>query len=298
MIHGLLNFLKPPGLTSHDAVNFARRTLGTKRVGHGGTLDPAAAGVLPLGIGEGARLLPWLPGEKEYIAELQFGYETDTLDAVGQVTATADAGAVTESALSAMLPAYRGAQQQVPPLYSAIKTNGVKGYERARAGEDVELPSRAVEVHALRLLSFDPEASRARVWVRSGAGFYVRSLVRDIGRQTGAFATMTFLVRTAACGFALDAAVAPEELSEVAAQPAAAPGFVNFEDALCHCAAREAHSDETLASYLAGGSGWRDEARELAQGDTLLLRADIRNAAGNQAALLYEESRAAFFWIP
>lgn len=295
-MHGLIPFLKPPGLTSHDAVNFARRTLGTKRVGHGGTLDPAAAGVLPLGIGEGARLLPWLPGDKEYIAELQLGYETDTLDDVGQIVARSEVPPSAAARIEALLPAFCGVQQQVPPLYSAIKTAGVKGYERARAGEDAELPARTVEVHALELLGYDEATARARLRVRSGAGFYVRSLIRDIGRQTGAFATMTFLVRTAACGFTLENAISPEEL---AAPGAGLPGgFLSFNEALSICAAREALLDEPIADYLAGRARWRAAAEELAQGDTLLIRSEIADAAGQKAALLYDKDRSAFFWVP
>jgi tRNA pseudouridine55 synthase len=293
-MHGLLPFLKPPGLTSHDAVNFARRVLGTKRVGHGGTLDPAAAGVLPLGIGEGARLLPWLPGDKEYIAELQFGWETDTLDGVGQIVSRGDAKEVTTAHIEALLPRFHGTFQQVPPLYSAIKTDGVKGYERARAGEDVELPSREVTVHSLELLRFDAGSARAHLRVSCGAGFYVRSLVRDIGRELGCGATMTFLVRTVACGFRIEAAATAEEL----ASPDQPSGFIHFAAALAHCATTRVEDDALLADYLAGRSCWREAAAHHAQSDSLLVSSGIQNAADQRAMLLYDENRSAFFWTP
>jgi len=291
-MHGLLPFLKPPGLTSHDAVNFARRTLGTKRVGHGGTLDPAAAGVLPLGIGEGARLLPWLPGGKEYIAELEFGYETDTLDTVGTVTSRGECGGVTEVAIQQLLPHFTGAFQQVPPLYSAIKTDGVKGYERARAGETEDLPPRDVIVQELELIGFDAENLRARLRVSCGAGFYVRSLIRDIGRLLGSGATMTFLVRTGACGFGIDTAVTAGELES------GASGLVSFAGALLGCAAVQVADDALIADYLAGRSSWRETAAGHARGGSLLVQSGIHNATGQKAALLHEASRSAFFWLP
>lgn len=292
-MHGLLPFLKPPGLTSHDAVNFARRALGTKRVGHGGTLDPAAAGVLPLGIGEGARLLPWLPGDKEYVAELELGYETDTLDGVGAVVTTGDRGGVTAATIEALLPRFTGAFQQVPPLYSAIKTDGVKGYERARAGETADLPARDVTVQSLELFGFDAATGRARLRVKCGAGFYVRSLIRDIGRLLGCGATMTFLVRTGACGFGINSAVTAEGLSETAGT-----GLVFFADALNVCAAASVEDNTLISDYLAGKSAWREAAAEHARGGTLLVRSEVENATGQKAALLYEESRSAFFWLP
>lgn len=293
-MHGLLPFLKPPGLTSHDAVNFARRILGTKRVGHGGTLDPAAAGVLPLGIGEGARLLPWLPGDKEYVAELELGYETDTLDAVGSVVSRGDFAGIGAAAIEGLLPLFTGAFQQVPPLYSAIKTDGVKGYERARAGETVELPSRDVTVQSLALLGFDAASARARLRVRCGAGFYVRSLIRDLGRRLGCGATMTFLVRTGACGFGMEAAVTAEELAASEGKH----GLVSFADALAVCAARRIQDDALIGDYLAGRSHWREAAAERAAGGSLLVHSATENVASQKAALLYDENRSAFFWLP
>ncbi|HEX8552012.1 MAG TPA: tRNA pseudouridine(55) synthase TruB [Abditibacteriaceae bacterium] len=291
-MHGLIPFLKPPGMTSHDAVNFARRALGTKRVGHAGTLDPAAAGVLPLAVGEATRLLQWMPGGKSYVAEASFGYETTTLDAMGETVSRCDASQVSAEKIAAILPRFVGSFDQIPPLYSAIKTDGKKGYERARDGEDVELAARRVEVFSLQLTRFENgETPRARFDIACGAGFYVRSLVRDIGRQLGCGATMTFLVRSQSSGFALEKAATVEELE--AGNPHSS--FVSFDTALDSCATTHIEDDALIGLYLAGKGAWREQAHAKAQSETLLVRSPSRGAA-----LLWrgESEISTFFWQP
>jgi tRNA pseudouridine55 synthase len=212
MNHGVINVLKPPGMTSHDVVGFLRRVIGTKRVGHTGTLDPAAAGVLPICVGQATRLVEYLQaGSKEYIAEATFGYETDTLDAAGKVLLTGDTSAVTLDALRAALDPLRGEIEQTPPLYSAIKQDGKKLYELARAGvENVEIPTRRVTIsglHPTRFVAGDESTlPRAMLHIECGGGTYIRSLVRDAGRTLGCGATMTFLVRTRSGGFHINKA--------------------------------------------------------------------------------------------
>ena len=214
--HGVVALLKPPGMTSHDAVAAVRRILKTKRVGHTGTLDPAAAGVLPICVGLATRLVEALQaGTKEYLAEATFGFETDTLDAVGQTVRECRADDLTLAQLEEACSKFRGEIQQRPPLHSAIKIGGQKLYEIARAGGDIEIPTRPVTISALEITRFMPAVagSRPRAFLRieCSGGTYIRSLVRDLGRQLDSAATMTFLSRVRSGGFALPATVTFEE---------------------------------------------------------------------------------------
>jgi len=208
-MHGVINFLKPPGMTSHDAVQMARRATGIKRIGHGGTLDPAAAGVLPLCVGSATRLSEYLlQHSKEYIAESTFGYETDTLDAVGETIKSQPGFAPAQEEIATILKHFTGEQQQIPPHYSALKKDGKKLYELARAGEMPELEPRCVHIHKLELLHYfsatNDSPARAMLRIKCGSGTYIRSLIRDIAHRLGGCATMTFLVRTqsGACNLA------------------------------------------------------------------------------------------------
>ena len=212
--HGVINLLKPPGMTSHDAVAHVRRVLKTKRVGHTGTLDPAAAGVLPICVGLATRLVESLQsGTKEYLAEATFGYETDTLDAVGETIRVCDASSLSVEQLERACEKFRGEIQQQPPLHSAIKIGGQKLYELARAGGDIEIPSRSVTISGLEITRFFAgERPRAFLRIECSSGTYIRSLVRDIGRALGNAATMTFLSRVRNGKFDLADAVTPEEL--------------------------------------------------------------------------------------
>ena len=225
--HGVVSLLKPPGMTSHDAVAHVRRVLKTKRVGHTGTLDPAASGVLPICVGQATRLVEALQaGTKEYLAEATFGYQTDTLDAVGQTVRECDATSVTRQRLEQVLLQFRGVTQQQPPMYSAIKVDGRKLYEIARvvadtgksADEDkaVEIPTRSVEISALEITRFDAANSRhsrprAFMRIECSGGTYIRSLVRDIGQALDNAATMTFLTRQRSGRWALGETVTPQE---------------------------------------------------------------------------------------
>ena len=219
--HGIVCLLKPPGMTSHDAVAHVRRVLQTKRVGHTGTLDPAAAGVLPICVGLATRLVEALQsGTKEYLAEATFGYETDTLDAVGQNVREQEMGALDLSQLEAVCAQFRGEIQQQPPLHSALKIGGQKLYDIARAGGEVDIPLRPVTISALQVTRFFPAEHlhgrphgrpRAFLRIECSGGTYVRSLVRDIGRALGGAATMTFLSRTRNGQFALAHTVTPQE---------------------------------------------------------------------------------------
>lgn len=212
-LHGVVSLLKPPGMTSHDAVAHVRRVLKNKRVGHTGTLDPAAAGVLPICVGQATRLVEALQaGTKEYLAEATFGYETDTLDAVGQIVRECDATAISQRQLVEVCAAFRGSIRQEPPMHSAIKIGGQKLYDIARAGGEIEIPQRDVEIFALEVTRFfGGVRPRALLCIECSSGTYIRSLVRDLGRALGNAATMTFLSRVRNGYFPLAEAVTPDE---------------------------------------------------------------------------------------
>jgi tRNA pseudouridine55 synthase len=221
-MHGVINLLKPPGMTSHDAVAFVRRVLKNKRVGHTGTLDPAAAGVLPICVGQATRLVEYLQaGHKSYETEATFGFETDTLDKVGTVVRQCDASSLDLESLQKAMEGFRGTIDQTPPMHSAIKVGGQKLYDLARAGESVEIPVRTVEItacHAERFVS--GEQPRAWIKIECSGGTYVRSLVRDLAHSLDLVATMTFLVRTRSGHFSLENAISVEEF---AARPTLTP---------------------------------------------------------------------------
>jgi tRNA pseudouridine55 synthase len=215
-VDGVLVCDKPARMTSHDVVARVRRLAGQRRVGHGGTLDPPATGVLVLALGRATRLLPFLPTEpKRYRATIAFGAETDTLDAAGTVTATADAAGVDEPGLRAALARFVGPQQQVPPMVSAVKVAGERLYAKARRGEQVERAPRPIVVHALELLELGPgERPLATVEVVCSGGTYVRSLAADLGRALGTLAHLAGLRRTAVGRFTEADAHTLEDLAE------------------------------------------------------------------------------------
>jgi tRNA pseudouridine55 synthase len=213
--HGILNLHKPPGPTSHDCVARVRRVLGEKRVGHAGTLDPMASGVLVVGVGHGTRVLEYLQGlPKVYRAGLVLGLETDTQDTTGAALAERDASGVTEEQFRAALARFEGEILQVPPMFSALKSGGKKLYELARRGETVEREPRPVTVYELEPLAFTPgPRAEAEVRVRCSAGTYVRTLCHDLGAALGVGGAMSSLVREAVGEFRLEAALAPETLA-------------------------------------------------------------------------------------
>jgi len=193
---------KPAGPTSHDAVDWARRVLGTRRVGHCGTLDPLASGLLLLGVGEALQWQEKLSVQnKTYRGRMRFGLATDTDDITGQTLREADPAAVTTEDVRAVFQKFVGKIDQRVPRYSAVKVNGRRLYDYARAGETVALPVKTVVVESFDLLSY--AAPEADFRVRCSKGTYVRSLARDAGEALGVGATLTALVREAIGGFSL-----------------------------------------------------------------------------------------------
>lgn len=209
---GVLVMNKPQGFTSFDVIGKLRGILRMRKLGHTGTLDPMATGVLPVLIGTAARACDILPDErKSYEAEFQLGIVTDTQDSTGTVLETKPFS-VSEDSLRAVLPAFTGLISQIPPMYSAVQIGGKRLYELARAGKEIDRPARTVEVSAVRLLQFDPETGKGALSVDCGKGTYVRTLIHDIGQRLGCGACMTALTRTAACGFLLSDSHSFEEV--------------------------------------------------------------------------------------
>ncbi|MGC5583971.1 tRNA pseudouridine(55) synthase TruB [Ornithinimicrobium sp. W1679] len=227
---GLLVVDKPAGWTSHDVVARARRLCGTRRVGHAGTLDPMATGVLVLGVNRGTKLLTFLVGsDKGYAATVRLGRSTLTDDAEGEVTGGADAGSLTDDQVASAVRSLTGPVQQVPSAVSAIKVDGRRSYARVRAGEDVELAARPVTVHRFDVLARRDvvldDGHRVvdlDVEVEVSSGTYVRALARDLGTALGVGGHLTALRRTRVGGFTLDRAATLEQLDPDAGEGAGA----------------------------------------------------------------------------
>ncbi|WP_027406635.1 tRNA pseudouridine(55) synthase TruB [Anaerovibrio sp. RM50] len=216
-MEGFINFLKPPGMTSHDAVGLVRRVLHEKHVGHAGTLDPGAAGVLPIAVGKSARLIEYLDNvSKSYRAEMLLGVETDSGDDTGKVTERLDSFEMPDlNQVEKVFEEFTGNIIQVPPAHSAIKINGRRACDLIRQGIHVEIPSREVEIHSIRFIERDEEKKTLLFDVDCSKGTYIRSLCQDMGHAMGIPSTMSFLVRTAVGNFRLSDAVSVEELQEL-----------------------------------------------------------------------------------
>lgn len=233
MLEGVVNVLKPPGLTSSDVVSDIRHIFDIKRVGHTGTLDPGAAGVLPICIGRATRLFDYLVDkEKEYIGEIAFGIATDTQDSYGEAVEHMDA-VVTEEMVKAVLPLFTGLQNQTAPLYSALSVGGKKMYKLAREGVEVERKVREINVPALELIT-QTAPNRYLVRVVCSKGTYVRTLCHDIGERIGVPAHMSFLLRTRSGAFDLDGAFTIGELREMKEQDRLGEAVTSIEQSLMH----------------------------------------------------------------
>lgn len=211
---GFLNVYKPKGITSHDVVAKLRRIAKIKQIGHTGTLDPFAEGVLPICIGKATRLIEYLEDDKEYIATVQFGKTTDTYDLEGSVTEEFKK-IVSKDEVLEKLKEFEGEIQQIPPLYSAIKLNGKKLYDYARAGQTVEVEPRVVFISKIELLSFDEENQQAEILVACSKGTYIRSIAYDLGKKLNSGGYLVKLIRTKAGKFGIKGAVALGELDSV-----------------------------------------------------------------------------------
>lgn len=269
---GFLVLAKPAGLSSHACVAQARRCYGLRRVGHGGTLDPAVTGVLPLAIGPATRLLPYLPGEKTYEGVIQLGVRTSSDDLEGELLEQRQPPPLDLSAIEQHLDAFRGPILQCPPQVSAVHVAGERAYVRVRRGETLELPPRPVTIHSLELLAWDASAARLTLRLHCSAGTYVRSLARDLGEQLGCGGALAQLQRTSALGFQLEQAVPLEALEQ-----APPPPLIDPLHALAHLP-RHSLSSEALPLWRCGQA--QPGEGQLASGSAVVVVAPDGNLAG------------------
>jgi len=231
---GFLNLNKPLQKTSHDCVGAVRRLLKTRQVGHGGTLDPLATGVLPIAVGKATRLLPYLPSKKRYQAVVRLGVQTDSDDLAGTVIAEQSADHLTLGAIAAEFPHFLGKIQQIPPQYSAIQVNGKRLYQLAREGIACEVPSREVEIFNLQIIHWrSGEKPELTLTVDCGEGTYIRALARDLGDRLGVGATLAGLERHLSGGLDINHSITLEDLQgAIAAQMP--PPLLDTRQTLAH----------------------------------------------------------------
>lgn len=213
-LFGFLNIYKPSGLTSFDVIRQLRKVLKIKQIGHTGTLDPLAEGVLPVCIGKSTKLIDYLQEDKGYIADVRFGWISDTYDVEGALRKFSDSKVV-KAQIVELLKEFEGEIEQVPPIYSAIKLNGKKLYEYARKGrsvDEIEIPKRKVVISKISLLEFDEVNQTAKIEVYCSKGTYIRSIINDLGQKSGVGAVMTGLIRTKSGKFTLENTVNLAEL--------------------------------------------------------------------------------------
>jgi len=212
-LDGILNINKPPGKTSYRVVAAVKRLSGERRVGHAGTLDPDATGVLPVCLGRGTRIIEFLVDTtKTYRAQIELGKATDTYDSSGRVTQQGDTSGIDQAKLESALESFRGSIRQTPPMYSAVKHKGQPLYKLARAGIDVERKSRTVKIHRLELINWQPPL--ATVEIECSKGTYIRSLAHDLGQSLGCGAYLKSLVRTRCGIFDIKDAISISQLEE------------------------------------------------------------------------------------
>lgn len=283
-VHGWLALDKPIDMTSTQAVGLCKRLLNAQKAGHGGTLDPLASGILPIGFGEATKTSQWaMDAEKEYVFTVEWGASTDTQDREGEVIARSGARP-SQEAIESALEDFVGEIEQVPPKYSAIKVNGERAYDLAREGEDFELQARPVMVHSAEVTQM-PDSDHTTIHVTSGKGFYVRALARDLAFDLGCEGHISALRRTRVGQFTLDNAVTPDALEEMDGPQARDQALLPLEAAL----------EDVPPVDLAQG-----DAGAIRQGRTVKLlphamenwRADVRSAREDRLALAMDGDRA------
>ena len=254
-VHGWLALDKPVDVTSTGAVGILKRLYNAQKAGHGGTLDPLASGILPIAFGEATKTVQWvMDGDKEYVFTVEWGKSTTTQDREGEVTATSDIRPSRQDMKEA-LKAFIGEIEQVPPRYSAIKVEGARAYDLARDGEEFELKSRTVTVHEATLLDV-PDADHAVIHVRTGKGFYVRAMARDLASSLNTQGHVSALRRTRVGALTEDMAIGLAKLEEMSDKPALLAALCPVETVL----------DDIPALAIDGA-----EAAMLKQGRTIVL---------------------------
>ena len=213
---GFLNVYKPKGITSHDVVGRLRRITKIKQIGHTGTLDPFAEGVLPICIGKATRLIEYLNDDKEYLATVQFGADTTTYDLEGEKIFVSEKIIKEDDVLEA-LESFQGEISQIPPVYSAIKVKGKKLYEYARKGQTVEVRPRKVTIYNIRLNNFDEKLQQAEILIKCSKGTYIRSIAHDLGQKLNCGGYLIKLIRTQAGDFRIEDSIKLEDKIDVVA---------------------------------------------------------------------------------
>ncbi|MFP6623824.1 MAG: tRNA pseudouridine(55) synthase TruB [Myxococcota bacterium] len=271
---GFLVVDKPGGRTSHDLVDYARERFGTRRVGHLGTLDPQATGVLPLAVRDATKLVPFLPSmQKAYVGTVRFGSETDTLDAQGKVLRNFEGELPSEEEVRGALEGFVGEIEQIPPMFSAVKKDGVPLHRLARRGEEVERDPKRVTIERLELMQF--ESPDAEISVLCGPGTYVRTLAADVGERLGCGAHLKSLRRLQSGPFQITQALTLEQLDEEARAGKLHERLIGLEEAL--------QIDEVV---LRGES-----VRRLCNGGDVSPGVEFRRAPGTRVIAKNEEGR-------
>jgi len=218
MFNGFISINKPPLITAHDCVSKLRKLLKQKKIGHGGTLDPMATGVLPIAVGNATRLLRFLPSGKAYNAKIRFGIITNTDDITGEVLSDRPCPNLTLETVQKFLPLFQGKISQRPPAFSAIWIDGERLYNLARRGEiaDADIPIRSVEITEIKVLGWtEGDHPELDVAIACGTGTYIRAIARDLGEELGCGATLSGLVRTHSNGFDLDSSLTFDQVDEL-----------------------------------------------------------------------------------
>ncbi|CCO09421.1 tRNA pseudouridine(55) synthase TruB [Desulforamulus hydrothermalis] len=278
---GILNILKPPGMTSHDVVQYVRKVTGIKKCGHTGTLDPGAAGVLPVCLGKATKLARFLAeGDKTYRGEITLGIATTSQDAFGEVVARQSAAGITWERLQEVFAGFTGQLKQTPPMTSAVRVQGQRLYEWERQGKIVEVPSRLVTIYQLKIIdSWHWHTPHPRILfdVTCSKGTYVRTLCSDIGQALGCGAYMSFLLRTRVGHFELAGAVTLEQLTKLAAEKNWAAAIIPMTQAVHHLPAVEVHAS-AIKSVTSGATlypaGVLARTGQINPGDLVRVQAD------------------------
>lgn len=254
-MNGVIIVNKPSGITSQDVVTSIRKSMQIKSVGHTGTLDPLASGVLPILISKGTRMSKYLiDHDKEYIATLKLGQQTDTGDITGEVIEEKNVPdtAIEEENVKDVLDSFIGKQSQIPPMYSAIKIDGRKLYEYARMGQKVEVKPRQIEIYSIELLNIDVEVKEIQFKVFCSKGTYIRTLCEDIAKELGTVGTMSALVRTKAGDFTIEESIELDKLVTLSTDEIQKKYFRDIEASFKSYGAITLQSDNELRLFING----------------------------------------------
>ena len=260
-MNGILNILKPPGMTSHDMVSAVRRLTGVRRTGHTGTLDPGAAGVLPICVGQATRVSEYvLEMDKTYRAEVTLGTATDTEDVAGIITSEKPLPVINEEVIRAVMASFVGKRRQVPPMYSAVRINGEKLYEKARRGETVKRDARPITIYHMNFLRF--EGRTILFDVSCSRGTYIRTICRELAEALGTVGHMSFLLRTQVGPFSLAHTYTLDELNKFSQEGRLAQALLPLDFALTLLA--EVHVSAVDVGLLQNGVAiaWPDTQAE------------------------------------